>query len=184
MKSATVILLAVSAASRLVQAGGGGDAGKPPPDFDRQAALDHYSSMSRELLTSAMVAAGFEAEDLEPDSDAYLDFASLALSGEKRRLLDIRDALLREKQEDSVLGGEEGTCSPDDPTCGDPASGRPVAKEETGEFEHFLTPDLEAGYADIIKFKDDGKVVQDYAARVGLPGMSNVNFVTKNEKGN
>ena len=167
MKSAALVLLSVAAASRLVQANGGGDA--LGDDFDRQAALDRYSALSRELLRSAMIAAGFEGEDLEPDSDAYLDFASLALSGEKRRLVGIRDAL-REKL--GGVGGGEGTCSADDPTCGDPASGEPVAKAKTGEFEHFLTPDLEAGYADIIKFEDDGTVVQDYAARVGMPGRS------------
>ena len=106
--------------------------------------------MVREHLRSAMIAAGYDGEDLEPGSDAYLDFASLAL--EKRQLLGIQEAM-RERL------GASGACSPDDNTCGN-------------EFEHFLTPDLEAGYADLIKFENDGVVVHDYAARVGLPGRS------------
>ena len=124
MKSAALVLLSVAAASRLVgvQANGGGDA--LGNDFDRQAALDRYSALSRELLRSAMIAAGFEGEDLEPDSDAYLDFASLALSGEKRRLVGIRDAL-REKLGVSGDGGGRGRAVPTIPRAATRRAGSP-----------------------------------------------------------
>ena len=155
MKSAILVLLTVSAAYRLFVADGRGDAlGLPPHDFDRQAAR----ALLREHLRSAMIAAGYEGEDLEPGSDAYRDFASLAL--EKQRLMPIREALMEKM--DVSGGGDE----PVDLTC-------------ESEFEHFLTPDLEAGYADIIKFEEDGVVVHNYAARVGMPGRSTSRRVLK-----
>ncbi|KAL7546267.1 hypothetical protein ACHAWF_009602 [Thalassiosira exigua] len=41
--------------------------------------------------------------------------------------------------------------------------------KDARNFEHFLTPDLEPGHADLLRFENDGSVVQSYAARVGLP---------------
>ena len=67
-----------------------------------------------------------------------------------------------EQEAATILGHNESSwCSSDNPTCGN-------------EFEHFLTPDLEAGYADHIKFEGDEVVAHDYAARVGIPGRSNL----------
>lgn len=135
------------------------DDGAFPEHFKLKDALNYYSVESTSLIKRSLLHAGFSAgETLEID-DTYLDFATRALNAEKKRIQRIRKAL-KEKQASEA----SQTCQ------GDSSSGQCIQKDDRlSEFEHFLTPDLAPGQADLLRWEDDGSIVQDYAARIGLP---------------
>ena len=79
-----------------------------------------------------MLAAGFTADETDELDDSYLDFASQALSYEKRRVVKIRDALIKKvdkavgaKEPGSAATGETCTEYLDDGTCIQAADGTP-----------------------------------------------------------
>ena len=142
-----------------------------PSDFILDDALKHYNIESASLLKRSMLTAGFSVEETIEINDAYLDFASQALLAEMVRVEKRRDALLERKRM-GAGDAQTQTCSAEDGDCKDTAAGGVSSKKVTNklsdEFGHFLTPDLKSGQADNLKW-EDGVIVQDYAARVGLP---------------
>eukprot|EP00581_Thalassiosira_minuscula_P008869 CAMPEP_0183706800 /NCGR_PEP_ID=MMETSP0737-20130205/3544_1 /TAXON_ID=385413 /ORGANISM="Thalassiosira miniscula, Strain CCMP1093" /LENGTH=514 /DNA_ID=CAMNT_0025934311 /DNA_START=76 /DNA_END=1617 /DNA_ORIENTATION=+ len=179
-----VVPIAVQAADTKTK----GSTSKPsayPTDFQLNDALNLYSIESTALLKRSMLSAGFSIDETVEINESYLDFASRALAAEKKRIQQIRDAL-REKQlkerHGTKVKEQEQTCSAEDGTCKETESAaaesastsakkqqkkkQPKKKEEFG---HFLTPDLKPGQASVLRWDSDGSIVQDYAARVGLP---------------
>ena len=133
-----------------------------PTNFKLNEALNFYSVESSSLLKRSMLKAGFSVSETIEVNKSYLDFASRALAAEKERITKIRDALKAKEQ----------VCSAEDGDCADPeASEAKKTKDEKFDptFGHFLTPDLKPGQADILRWEDNGLIVQDYAVRVGIP---------------
>ncbi|KAL9180641.1 hypothetical protein ACHAXT_011094 [Thalassiosira profunda] len=137
-----------------------------PSDFRADDALQFYSVESTSLLKRSMLAAGFSVDETVEVNESYLDFAGRALDAEKRRIEAIRDALKAQ-----VAG--DRTCAAEDGSCAAPEAAAEKTKDDrwdkTGEFARFQAPDLQPGQLDLLKWNDDGSIVQDYAARVGLP---------------
>ncbi|KAL7542150.1 hypothetical protein ACHAXR_011563 [Thalassiosira sp. AJA248-18] len=135
-----------------------------PKDFQLNNALNFYSIESTSLLKRSMLSAGFSVDETIEINESYLDFASRALSAEKERIEKIRDAL-KDNQKANTCSAGDGECSEVD----DAAAMKRKDDKLDPEFGHFLTPNLKPGQADILRWEDDGSIVQDYAARVGLP---------------
>lgn len=173
-----VIALAAAVAAALVvnvQAENGeeGELIDYPQDFNIADAVNYYSIESTSLLKRSMLKAGFDVDDTVEISESYLDFASRALIMEMERIEQIRDALY---EADDSEDEDEQTCSAEDGECKDADNAASGAKDQakkdsklSAEFDHFLTPDLKPGQADLLRWEDDGEIVQNYAARVGLP---------------
>lgn len=125
------------------------------PQNKLQNALNHYTVESSSLLKRSLLAAGFHPDETLEIDDTYLDFATRALTAEKKRI----DALLESKQIEETE--PQPVCTADTGTCSDP--------KLSSEFGHFLTPPLPPGKADLLRWDDDHTIVQPYAARVGLP---------------
>jgi len=143
-----------------------------PADFNVEEASNYYTIESTSLIKRSMLKAGFSVSDTVEISDTYLDFAARALVAEMVRIENIRDTLYDAAE--ALDDVEEQTCSTEDGTCDDPSAsgvnmkGKKDDKLST-EFAHFLTPTLKPGQADLLRWKEDGSIVQNYAARVGLP---------------
>mmetsp|Transcript_9919 Transcript_9919/g.17243 ORF Transcript_9919/g.17243 Transcript_9919/m.17243 type:complete len:481 (-) Transcript_9919:92-1534(-) len=150
------------------------DTQQPPPypkDFQLEDALNFYSIESSSLLKRSMLSAGFSVHETVEINESYLEFASRALTAEKQRIEKIRHAL-KEKQQSSDEA--QTTCSAEDGECKGKeaeATAEKQVKDDklSPEFGHFLTPELKPGQTDILRWEHNGKIVQDYAARVGLP---------------
>lgn len=146
---------------------------KYPQDFKLKEALNYFSIESTSLLKRSMLSADFSIEETIETSDSYLDFSTQALMKEMERIEKVRDALLLKKK-NSAGNAQTQTCSAeDDGNCADTTTTTTTTKKKdsklSSEFGHFLTPDLDPGQVDIIKWDDTGSVVQEYGARVGLP---------------
>lgn len=173
-----VIALAAAMAAALVgnvqaEDGQEGDQIDYPQDFNIADAVNYYSIESTSLLKRSMLKAGFDVDDTVEISESYLDFASRALVMEMERLEQIRDALYdeadgSEEEDEQTCSAEDGECKDDNATSGAKDQAKKDSKLST-EFDHFLTPDLTPGQAELIRWDDDGSIVQNYAARVGLP---------------
>lgn len=146
--------------------------------FKLDDALNYYTIESTSLLKRSMLHAGFSIDETLEVHKTYLDFATRALKSEITRIEKIRDELLNrlptEKQAQSTCSssadGDGTTCATND---GDQTVTTTINDEQSSlslsEFERFLTPNLEAGQASLLRWANDGSIVQDYAARVGLP---------------
>ncbi|EJK53591.1 hypothetical protein THAOC_26942, partial [Thalassiosira oceanica] len=136
---------------------------RPPPRARRRPAKEETAEEETKAAPDAMYH-GLAWGDIPDDTRAAyvaLGYDEAYWNGEEEdpatSAMAWMELTAEEQEAATILGYDESSwCSPDDPACG-------------SEFEHFLTPDLEAGYADLIKFEDDGVVVHDYAARVGMP---------------
>ena len=120
-----------------------------------QQALNHYTVESSSLIKRALLSAGFHPDETLEIDDTYLDFATRALTAEKRRIEALLDTKQQyENQTPQPVCTAEGTCT--DPKL-------------SSEFGHFLTPPLQPGKVDILRWDDDHSIVHPYGARVGLP---------------
>ena len=140
-----------------------GAAGAQPlaKDFRFNDALKLYHTETASLLKRSLLAAGFSVDETNETDGIYLDFATRALNAEKKRIERIHDALKKGAQAPPQTCLEEnGQCTGGAATTNDKYS---------PDFGHFLTPDLKPGQAELMRWEDDGSIVQDYAARVGLP---------------
>lgn len=124
------------------------------PKNKLQAALNHYTVESSSLLKRSLLHAGFHPDETLEIDDTYLDFAMRALTAEKRRIEALLDAKKIEEAEPQPVCTAQGVCSDD---------------RLSSEFGHFLTPPLQSGKAELLRWDDDHTIVQPYAARVGLP---------------
>mmetsp|Transcript_9359 Transcript_9359/g.21104 ORF Transcript_9359/g.21104 Transcript_9359/m.21104 type:complete len:494 (-) Transcript_9359:987-2468(-) len=141
-----------------------------PDDFNVEDATNYYSIESTSLLKRSMLKGGFNVDDTVEINEAYLDFASRALVAEMERIEKIRDALYEaaESEEDQqTCSAEDGECKDDNEASG--SENKAKDDKLSPEFDHFLTPDLKPGQAELLRWDDDGSIVQNYAARVGLP---------------
>ena len=149
----------------------------PQSQFNLDDALNYYTIESTSLLKRSMLNAGFSIDETLEVHEHYLDFATRALRSEIQRIEKIRDELVSRRPgpvaaEDptttttcsSSADGGDGTCANNDDQTTTAAT-----TAGTSEFERFLTPDLRPGQASLLRWANDGSIVQDYAARVGLP---------------
>ncbi len=150
----------------------------PQSQFHLNDALNYYSIESTSLLKRSMLHAGFSIDETWEVHKSYLDFSTRALSSELERIEKIRDELL--KRRPTTTQSTTTTCSfsaeGNDETCvnndGDQTTStakNDKSSSSSSEFERFLTPDLKPGHATLLRWANDGSIVQDYAARVGLP---------------
>jgi hypothetical protein len=169
---AVLALAAVAAATSTVA-----DAQPIEKDFKYKDALRYYHSETSTLLKNSLLSAGFSVDEINEMDDTYLDFAARALTAEKERIERIRDALKEDsnnnhKAEDVTAAQ---TCSHNDGQCAasqaSSSSSSTTTKKDrySPDFGHFKTHDLKPGQAELMRWEDDGSIVQDYAARVGLP---------------
>lgn len=142
------------------------DAANFPKDFKLADALSFYHIESASLFKRSLLAAGFDVDETIEINEIYLDFATRALSAEAKRIERIREAL-QEKQ----ARHESQTCNSDSATgeCANGNEEKAVDEKLSSEFGHFLTHDLSPGQAELLHWEDDGSIVQEYGARVGLP---------------
>jgi hypothetical protein len=112
-----------------------------PADFKLEDALSYYSEESNSLLKRAMLSAGFRAGDTDEWESAYLDFATRALTAEKKRIEQIRDALKEKLKVVASATEEEQTCSDKDGECVDKEASDASKKKDDKldpEMGHFL----------------------------------------------
>ncbi len=138
------------------------DADTLAKDFKYDDALQFYHTETAALLKRSLLSAGFPMDETNEIDDTYLDFAARALNAEKKRIERIRDAL---KKKETQQASSSQTCSEGDGQCTQVDN----ANKYSPDFGHFLTPDLKPGQAELLRWEDDGSIVQDYAVRVGLP---------------
>lgn len=149
-----------------------------PQQFQLSDALNYYTIESTSLLKRSMLSAGFSIDETLEVHESYLDFATRALQSEIERIEKIRDGLLLQTDAQTCsttsAEGDDGTCvdSNNDDAHATTNTARKNDKQQpssSSEFERFLTPDLQPGQASLLRWATDGSLVQDYAARVGLP---------------